>query len=1083
MKHYPIIYRLSTLGLRQHQEFDYDFHEFRTDFIGESGSGKSMIADLLQLILVGSDAFESATAAMGGPRTPDGMVLKTRDGRGTDIGYAFLNIQIAASEFVVIGTYIQSSTRGAIPFTIQHGYDETTLIPLKQPLSYVELLQDDKVVPLDELVDYLETKELVCKPWQRRKQYHKFLYDHQLLELDLSENEKLLNDYATIIQSFSRGNTPETQKGDALKNFLFGAAGGKKIFASYQVTVADLREGFEQYAKNKSDIDLITHKQQRLGIILNLEIETEKAKYQSLLHDLQFTHQQKEHWNRELLEHGRITKTNYNSLLLLENVLKQLGDNSTIDLEVKQRAFDDAQREYGIQQRRKGIIESVDSWLKKYDTTIGELLSVYQKNARLKKYADIWKEGNRALERKGLQDLLTSLMPSTSARALIETLDDIIARTQDAIKEKEGFQQFMDINNTGSLGHWALKQKRAFNLKEESVIMHFKTLSTHKPGTIKPFVRYIPAPEILFRELSITESDDVGGWLHLNGIREHIHWVKKQILSKENIQHIEQFFQQETQNIKEQIQHLEREVQIHKQLKSIVIELDFDSYLQAISILDELKHLNVDDDFMKQSEAIVKDYIEDYEDKENILRDFEDSKLKMEETFQEKEAARGFNGFVSTKLKVLNTTLRGESWKDEYRDVLEMVLPTSEQELVLANQQQSYLMLELTQKKDKASFLEEKIEFYRTGLNTFKFMDAWDKFKVAEDSYQTAHSFYVKAYGDIPADVFEDKTYKQEGSHLRIDYQNRKYEFEHEYNAAVHDFIKNDAYQYENIFDTTGLSKVMLPGAFPGLEVNNKNIIELISNLLDKINEKNRDLNRRKFQRISDLLDQVLDEVQTRLSMVKRIDIFLNKEDKEITGGHRVRLQSSMSREYPDEWITNFQALLRDDNENLIDTRLAESPSLDDKLLAAFGACSGSRTKPKIEKILDPNSYFDLEFTMKSESGAVNKGSSGQSYAGIALLCIARLHIIGAGVGARGRNGIKFMPVDEAEGLGSNYDMLYNIAKEYHYQIVSFAINPLGAFTEGNLYMYMLSKDLTSKEDINYIPLAIRCERDMDLVK
>lgn len=40
MKDYPRIKRLSTLGIVHHQNFDYEFSSFRTDFVGEGGAGK-----------------------------------------------------------------------------------------------------------------------------------------------------------------------------------------------------------------------------------------------------------------------------------------------------------------------------------------------------------------------------------------------------------------------------------------------------------------------------------------------------------------------------------------------------------------------------------------------------------------------------------------------------------------------------------------------------------------------------------------------------------------------------------------------------------------------------------------------------------------------------------------------------------------------------------------------------------------------------------------------------------------------------------------------------------------------------------
>ena len=135
MKNNPRIYSLSTLGLIHHYENDYLFHNMRTDFVGDSGSGKSIIADLLQLIFVGSEMFESATRTMDEKRELDGLVLRTPH-KGIDIGYTFLNIEIQSRHYIVIGCYLESNSKRTNPFIIQGSSDpKANLLPIGQPLQ------------------------------------------------------------------------------------------------------------------------------------------------------------------------------------------------------------------------------------------------------------------------------------------------------------------------------------------------------------------------------------------------------------------------------------------------------------------------------------------------------------------------------------------------------------------------------------------------------------------------------------------------------------------------------------------------------------------------------------------------------------------------------------------------------------------------------------------------------------------------------------------------------------------------------------------------------------------------------------
>lgn len=70
------------------------------------------------------------------------------------------------------------------------------------------------------------------------------------------------------------------------------------------------------------------------------------------------------------------------------------------------------------------------------------------------------------------------------------------------------------------------------------------------------------------------------------------------------------------------------------------------------------------------------------------------------------------------------------------------------------------------------------------------------------------------------------------------------------------------------------------------------------------------------------------------------------------------------------------------------------------------------------------------------------------------------------------------MPIDEAEGLGSNYDMLYDMAQKYDYQLISLSIGPVGKLMDGEQFLYMLHKNMEVEQPVNYTPVAILCNAD-----
>jgi hypothetical protein len=151
-------------------------------------------------------------------------------------------------------------------------------------------------------------------------------------------------------------------------------------------------------------------------------------------------------------------------------------------------------------------------------------------------------------------------------------------------------------------------------------------------------------------------------------------------------------------------------------------------------------------------------------------------------------------------------------------------------------------------------------------------------------------------------------------------------------------------------------------------------------------------------------------------------------------------------------------------HQNLFEIR--ENLDIRDMMAAAFEKCGGFKNA-KIDDLLNPKNYFDIKFEMESDDGEKNVGSAGQTYAVTAMLCVARLSLVEKKEKGKQQRGLRFMPIDEAEGIGSNFDLLERIAKANDYQLISMSINPLDDFREGEQYLYILNGSKQRKERVN----------------
>jgi hypothetical protein len=161
---YPRLHCLSVLNLIYHGNFDYPLNPWCTSFAGDSGVGKSMIADLLQLIFVGKEAYKSATHAQGA-RPPEGLVLDDATSGGKGLGYAFLTVEVGAGRFLVVGCYLAAAAKTVVPFIVQQGisfaHKPHRLQPLDRPLGYRDLLPTSgQVLPLADMPAHMQQQQV-----------------------------------------------------------------------------------------------------------------------------------------------------------------------------------------------------------------------------------------------------------------------------------------------------------------------------------------------------------------------------------------------------------------------------------------------------------------------------------------------------------------------------------------------------------------------------------------------------------------------------------------------------------------------------------------------------------------------------------------------------------------------------------------------------------------------------------------------------------------------------------------------------------------------------------------------------------
>ena len=638
-------------------------------------------------------------------------------------------------------------------------------------------------------------------------------------------------------------------------------------------------------------------------------------------------------------------------------------------------------------------------------------------------------------------------------------------------------EQFHDINNPNSLIRWALSVQRNFTKEEESLIYHFQRYGMDKPNQPKPLDRYVCFPEKLLKNKNI-KPDTEGFWINLGGVNEFVNYITKEQLCLNNDREtILQYFQSQVANIEQKKKAIEEELEQWNKLYDIVNSLDaparsIEVYIHKpeIKTFQEIAVLNISPEQIQHSVKSLaeKDLIEQSEKKAK-----EELALRYEQFTQNKAIIETFPSLIQRISSLLNgISIKIEPYKADWNTLLLT-------QTIQADKEDDYINAD-----NKTEFSKDELTVLSTALSRCdELMQSVINLKNQKNHLNMIEAEYISLYTDLPSINSYSAVSKESVEEANKLHIQNNIAYINQYTNIVKDFIPNEQYKFETSHDFKELIANLLPDLFPEDMIIEEEVVDRIKKKLEDINEKNRELNNKKISKIQDLLTEVKRQIEAQWDEIRRINRFFASGRKKISGVYNMKLEKTESLQFPVSWLSQFKYKTSLENmedifEGSILNELNTQVSIREKIMKAFCEITNNYSKDiTLEDLLNPNSYIELSLDMKNHFGRNNKGSTGQTYAAIALLCIARLSIIGNKNKAQ-EEGLRFMPIDEAEGLGSNFDLLSDIAEKYDYQILTFSINPLGKYSEQ--HVYILNRNLDAEEDVNYAPIEICSRNDID---
>tara|TARA_R110002012_G_scaffold191319_2_gene359071 strand:- start:4917 stop:8072 length:3156 start_codon:yes stop_codon:yes gene_type:complete len=1030
---YPRIYSLSTVGILKHYIHDYLFHPTRTDFVGANGVGKSIIADLLQMIFVyDKDIIKFGT---------DGVKKEERQINTlpykTKCAYCFLNIEVNAGKFITIGIQINSQKgKRIVPFVITKQADismkinELTLE--KEELIFAKKLLKEKENGQKEIVDIQDLATFLYEKYNLRlnffsnneavSTYYKFLYDKNILPLNLSQ-DKNLKAFAKVIQSFSKAKTLNlsgTQTSRNLKEFLFEQS-DEDILTNFQNEQSELEKILREYESLNKEIQNLSDKQKRLTNLRELEL-SHKVRFKSFKEgELQNVYielkqlQERESEGKVLI---RTQETEFTEI-------KVAIENLPAEEDIIKKSYKKADENFNMFNRYQDLSNSIE----KLGREVDEL-----KMFICPEVDDSWKNEIQRIDilsrnNEDIKNEITFAQPYLEKYITLEKIiqtrkeqSEILDELKSSLKNdkaiKEKLLELLKDNNENGLLHWYIKNLPSLDNEQLQTVLYYATKPISEISNPNNSSQYINPDELINNFKTIPSKE--GFWLKLGALHQFIQFNPDATLLgdkanlEQSVQQLIQKWNREISSIHSKIEALEN-IADGKPYDTNLFDYSFDIAIVENSNIEKLK--NAVASILQIDEKTSQLQSQKKREEEELLQ----IKNKFKVEYDEPEVV---------KKELLRVRKEWSDKKDQFYEQKGIKLSKKdslEKELQRYKQDLQTVISNLTKKQTEFNTLNDSYyEYFQENITNFPLTPR--NTEELEQAYNGLWEEYKTVFIGISS-FFEETS--------------------DEKNPAVKLTIKDQSFSFR-----------VLEEALLGNKIKST---DDITTALDEANQTRTTIANGIRDNMIRVFSKTTERYEKYDDQVKRINAFF--VDRKISGKFYFKLEFDGNKEIKIDYIKQIAYEVRS---TATKGELQFGQSIVDFIEDFFRKQAKIKNKVPIDKLLNPKTYFELSAKLTDQFGTEVPGSTGETYSAIALLGIARL----SAVQKEKRNGLRFIILEELGSLdNTNFNTFPAIAEEFQYQIITMAPHTFNIGLSDEWYAHHLIK---GKEDdnINYCPSA-----------